>query len=61
MMSERNARARRSGPATIGPSEWDMNRATYGTDALVMLLLAGWEPFAVVGELVYLKRRVVEQ
>jgi hypothetical protein len=56
--SERNARARADRSST-GPVLWAIERATFGSHAMVGFLQLGWEPFAVDGQLVYFRKQTV--
>lgn len=56
---ERNARVRAASRTETGPVVWEVSRATFGTHEMLSLLLMGWEPFAVDGQLLYFRRQTV--
>lgn len=54
---DRNARVRAAARPEAGPVVWQIERATWNSMQIVTLLASGWEPFAVQGELIYLRRQ----
>jgi hypothetical protein len=56
--SERNARARADRSST-GAVIWAVRRAAWASDEAERLLISGWEPFSVDGQVVYLRRQTL--
>lgn len=57
--SDRNARVRAAARTATGPVTWELERAAFGSSAMVAMLLNGWEPFAVEDTLVYFRRQTL--